>query len=245
MVANTESRYIEYIPPHEPKGAVMKNRIPVLVTVVALTALCALAPVQARDNSIECTTYMAGTDDNFAYPYEPTTPSPMYQDYADMFWPQATYRQFDQPGTDVALIHTFVFPEVTGRICRATIEMRVRAGSSSLVDNDSFRFSLKGGANPQESHVYWRTFRWTVGAGTFPPGTEAVMKLDLADLPGTYFPNNILSKLSDRELEVMVEDDTMVDYIKLTVCKCQGPMFVATEDGLLSTWGAVKALYDE
>ena len=106
--------------------------------------------------------------------------------------------------------------------------------------------------DPQAAWNYWVTVRRVLGSWN--PGDETTLKLNLANLPiYVDFPPNILEALSDGELELLVEDDTAVDFANLSVCRCHeprpGPAWVDVVDskGMLSTeattWGLLKANY--
>jgi hypothetical protein len=196
------------------------------------------------------TVLTAGTHDGFAFPYEAPSPSPQLVDYTSQFWVgQTTDRQFDGVATNAALIHTF--EGWRGNVCGATLEIRLRGGESLLSYNDSVRLGLKGGNDPQRAWNYWVTVSRVMG--NWGPGSEATLTLDLADLP-TYvdMPTNILNALNDGDLELLVEDDTAVDYATLTVCTCRtlglgvpeidmGPLNASPSPVQPITWGRLKA----
>jgi hypothetical protein len=177
---------------------------------------------------------LAGQPDDFIPPPEPTDQSPDYADFLQNVWIYQGDRIFDETGIDAALGHSFA--GWMGAVCGATLELKVRAFSGSC-DNDSFRLGLTGIDTPADGFVYWRTFRSLRDSGTWPPGAEETFTFDLSDLPpSSSFPTNVLPELQDGELELMVEDDTMVDYALLRVCLCA----VEVED---EGWGRVKAGY--
>jgi hypothetical protein len=158
-----------------------------------------------------------------------------------MFWPQPTTRWFDTGGNNAALIHTF--EGWRGPVCGATLELRLRAQSSALSTNDSIRLELRGGSDHQRAFRYWTTIRNVVGA--WGPGAEAVVELNLGDLPPYVdFPTSVLRALHDGRLDLLVEDDTAIDYALLTICRCasialiESPVSVET-----ASWGRVKSRY--
>ena len=204
-----------------------------LVLLGGLLVVCAVPPARAGcPGEMEI---LAGVDDSFLLPTEPTFPSEELVEYTDLSWPQPTYRTFDLVATDAALIHTFSGWD-DEPICGASVELRLRGGPSSLSNNDSVRFELIGGDDHQQAFRYWTTIRFVVGA--WGPGAEAVVELDLADLPPyVNFPTNILADLQDGDLDLLVEDDTAVDYAELELCPCET---VAVEP---ASWGRIKARY--
>jgi hypothetical protein len=178
-------------------------------------------------------TLHAGLEDEFALPPEPTAPSPELLSYMEEFWPQPPTRQFDTPGNDLALIHTFT--GWSGPVCGAMLKIRLAAQSSGLSSNDGIWLSLVGGTDLFHAFHYWTTIANVTGS--WGPGSVATVVLDLSALPPFYeFPTNILDVLSDGSLELLVEDDTAVDSAALQVCPCP----VAIER---TSWGRVKTLY--
>jgi len=204
---------------------------------VVLTLSTGLLGVARAQCSGAQESFPAGIADEFTLPAEPTAPSSAYLNYMTNFWPQPVTRQFDDTGTDVALIHSFQGWQ--GSVCGAHLEIRLAAGSSSLTSNDSIRLSWNGGP-PDQAFDYWSTIANVIG--TYPddwqPGDVATLDLDLQDLPvtGNGSPTDILTQLADGSLELAVEDDSAVDYAVLYVCHCP----VSVED---TTWGRVKSGY--
>jgi hypothetical protein len=176
---------------------------------------------------------LAGLPDGFALPTEPTQQSPAYADFLANYWIYQGDRVFDETGIDLALGHSFA--GWMGAVCGATLEFRARA-DGSLCTNDSVRLAYTGSTIPADGFVYWITLHPLYGSD-WTAGSVATFTLDLADLP-VYggFPTNILPELQDGELEFLVEDDTSVDYARLTVCLC-------TVDLDPETWGRAKAGY--
>lgn len=219
----------------------------ILLVVTTLSALCGSLALAQCPAPMEV---VAGAPDEFMLPVEPSYPSARLLDYTSRFWPQRTVRLFDTVGIDIALVHTFTGWQ--GRVCGAALEIRLRCGPDPLSTNDSIRLGLKGGSDHQRAFRYWVTIRRVLGS--WEPGDESTLTLDLADLP-VYggFPTNILSSLNDGELELLVEDDTEVDYAILRVCKCgslsQGPADVnigpdaGPAPARPTTWGRLKATY--
>lgn len=222
--------------------------------VVLLLATCMGTGWAMASAGAQCerpTVLTAGTPDAFALPYEDPSPSAHLVDYTSKFWlGQTTTRRFDMVATNAALIHTFTGWK--GPVCGATLEIRLLGGDDPLSYNDSVRLGLKGGADQQLAWNYWVTISRVVGS--WGPGSQATLHLDLGDLP-TYvdMPTDILSALNDGELELLVEDDSAVDYATLTVCRCKslvlsvpaidmGPVDDATPT-LPTTWGHLKAVY--
>jgi hypothetical protein len=210
---------------------IRSGSVAVLLTLpLALTAAVQAAPCSGYESELT-----AGAADSFAPPFEPTYQSPAFEDFlVNVWYPHGQgARVFDETGIDRALAHSFT--GLGTDICAASLEFRVRA-DGSLSDNDSIRLAYTGNDTVADGFVYWVTLRLLTGS-TWLPGSDRVFTLDLANLP-VYggFPTNILSELQDGELEILVEDDTSVDYAVLRVCTCP----VSVDD---VSWGRVKAKY--
>lgn len=158
-------------------------------------------------------TFTGGRADNFntfAGP-EPAVPPP-----------GAQQAYFDETAIDKRFDHRIGLP--AGNCIReATLEIRVKPLPSTLSINDTL--TLKAG--PGYWSAYFGTF--TSPAGLLPNewrtgnyGSGQTFALDLANLPGG---GNLLPALnSTRYLDIGIQDDTSVDYLKLTVrfCECEG-----------------------
>lgn len=179
---------------------------------------------------------LAGTPDAFAPPTEPTFQTREYATFLTDHWYPGGQgaRAFDETGIDLALAH--VFRGWDREVCGATLEISIRA-DGSLSTNDSIRFGYTGSADPAHAFVYWVTLGYAGGEGWY-PGTQRVFTFDLANLPPySGFPTNILPELENGRLEILVEDDSSVDYAILRVCRCN-PVGVDA-----ATWGRIKARY--
>lgn len=207
------------------------------VCLLAAACLAASVRIAAAAECTRGTQVTAGEDDNFALPTEPTQPSDRLLSYTQQYWPVPATRRFDVTGTDVALIHTF--SGWKGPVCGATLTLHLHAGPSLLSNNDSVRMELQGGSDIQQAFLYWVTIRYVLG--DWGPGQDGVVTLDLGDLP-VYggFPTNILNSLNDGRMDLMVEDDTAVDYARLDICGCHHTNLDAPDR---VTWGHLKAMY--
>jgi len=213
----------------------MRMRIAVGLLLLVLSVAVGVAPAAAQ-----CPRplhYLAGIEDDFAPPQEATSPSDELVAYTEESWPQVTTRLFDTEGTDMALIHTFT--GWTEPPCGATLTLHVHAGPNPLSTNDSIRMQVIGGSDPQQAFLYWVTIRFVTGS--WGPGDDAVVTLDLADLPAYGgFPTDILPSLSGGKLDLLVEDDTAVDYAQLDICRCPHPSVTPIDH---MTWGRLKSRY--
>ena len=179
------------------------------------TAEPALGPSVVERGRFE---FVGGVRDDFAAPVEPSVPSTELLEFAAAHWPQDVSRPFDEPGTNRALIHTFTGWHYPVR--HATLELHLRA-EGELSENDSVRLGLVGGSDTVLAFKWWMTIHTVTG--TWAPGSETTLVLDLANLPAySTFPTNILSELRDHSLELLVEDDTAIDYARLIVTPFRG-----------------------
>ena len=171
--------------------------------------------------------------DNFQGPTQPS-PSVVLNEIITQFW-GIPLRWFDQAGINTAFGHTF--SDLPSGICGATLRVKVRAlGDIPYTDTIRLEYEDKSRHEP----FAWRiTIRNIIG--TWETGMEAELELDLAHLPkGVRSVTDVLYSIQDGTLDVVVEEDTMVDYLILEYCtRCTE---VSTE---AVSWGHVKAMYRE
>lgn len=205
------------------KGTTM---VGLMLLVVLLAANFSTASAQNHGTF----TVTAGVNDNFVLPTDPTSPSSNLLGYLNSIG--AILKDFDSTHNDRWVAHTF-----TGLsdISEATLEIHLRAGTSFLSHNDSIGLTFIGNSQispPQGSE------RWDRRIGTQPPTEDGVLGLlpydwhstagsqtvdtivlDLGNLPlasGGYI--NLIPALNAHGfLDFLLQDDTDVDYIALTV----------------------------
>ncbi|MBI1742849.1 hypothetical protein HYR54_07240, partial [Candidatus Acetothermia bacterium] len=183
-----------------------------------------------------------GDNDDFGHP-EPSSPSPALQTAINTLAgsPVPLTAGFDNTSVNNHFGHTFVLPQ--GKCIEgATLEVRAKPlGDISENDGIDLGFSDSSGNFPR-----WAAFFGNVGftstvlsspGNLLPepvPGQPAwstsnsavsagyTFILDLGSLTGG--PNFITDLNSKRFLDIYIEDDTSVDYLKLTVkfCECKG-----------------------
>ena len=152
-------------------------------------------------------TLMGGVDDNFAGATEPASQSAA----------SSCARDFDQMGIDKCFNHVFGI-EPLGDNCfisDARIEMRLRALNGNPVTND--KVYIRSGGSP-----LWAAFLKDVNNGTWSAGTNAVISLDLASLPLNGSLVDVIAGIGT-DLEIAIQDDTAIDYIKLELTWCCPP----------------------
>jgi hypothetical protein len=193
------------------------------------------------------TTILAGTDDSFAPPADPASPSPDVVRVTGEFGAKGlTLEDFDLTrglnggALNRHVAHTFV--DLPPNIVAATLEARVRSsipcgtGPCGGVADDGIRLGFTDAYTPAWDHglVVKRTFGdspynddpgvfvlgrpW--GGGTGEGVTdERTLVLDLADVgrPGVPRVNLIPGLNSHGFLDVNVEDDSAADFYRLTL----------------------------
>jgi len=199
-----------------------------VATIVGLASLVVLSvasfsPVRAQNNATVDISYTAGINDNFALPFEQTSPSSdlllLMDPYGGGDRTLFPYRQFDDKHIDRVFGHTFTgLPE---DIQAATLEIRMFAGGSSLVSNDAIHLELTGINDASSS---WGMGLTALFGQPWIGGSDQTFNLDLANLPpdGQGDTNIIPFINADQALDVYVQDDTAVDYMILTVTVPRG-----------------------
>jgi len=163
--------------------------------------------------------YLGGKDDicgDYKGPFEPASPS---MEMTNAFEPPPL-RKFGQSliMTNRRFAHTF--SGLPPGIVAAELEICMRASNHDKTRNDVLSLEF---LNP--------SFAWsrsiidlTEALGTWKNGQEGIFFLDLADLQpsnvGVIGVTNIIGALADGDLDISVQDDTAVDYIKLRIWVC-------------------------
>lgn len=163
-----------------------------------------------------------GIPDNFAQPSEPATPGP---ELLPLLGCTSGLRDFDTLSYDRCFGHTF--SELPKDIRSATLEIRLRTDNGADACNDTIALQ----ASTSSPTMTWGrrigtggSFSFCAGpAGLLPTvwtaGSDQTFDFDLDALPnedGTTF--SVLPLLnSDHRLDILVKDDTGVDYCRLTV----------------------------
>jgi hypothetical protein len=177
----------------------------------------AASPAQCPSREI-----LAGVDDNFstANGVEATSPSPKLKSVLA----GAHLANFDTAVPNMGIAHTFQLPRC-GSIVGAKLEFRARP----LPDNPS-NDAIDLGFSTLPGFPRWSAWFGGGNAPTSPSlqvpvwgSTTAakVFTLDLAALPTVGSTISLLSAVqTNRYLDFYVEDDTSIDYVKLTYTLC-------------------------
>ncbi|MFP6752830.1 MAG: SdrD B-like domain-containing protein, partial [Pirellulaceae bacterium] len=116
--------------------------------------------------------------------------------------------------------HTFRCWEEHCRVKDAWLEIGLKASQDPLSDNDAMGF-YQGSA--REWHMSINSLVNSSNPSEFPwgPGKSTVLILHLSDLPPDFFGvTSVIGSMQDGSLDIGVQDDTGIDYMKLTVDVC-------------------------
>jgi len=205
-------------------------RVPVLGAALATllgaaspaTAESITAPLFTYDCPASCSApqevvYVAGEQDDFAPPDDPTAPHP------DILaaYPTTPFKDFDSTTSNRVITHTF--SNLPSRILGAELEVRMKP-HSDIADNDALHLVQLGG----QSFAYGARIRQLPAAGgTWDNGDPAATFVfdldDLFDTPEGADPpgNSVLAEMAARgRLDLLVQDDTAIDYAILRVEYC-------------------------
>ncbi|MCA9291339.1 MAG: hypothetical protein KDA25_09425 [Phycisphaerales bacterium] len=186
-----------------------------------------------------------GIADDFCGATEPATPSAALAPLC------SNPQDFDSTLIDGTFCHSLV--GLPSNIAEAKLEIRLRANGAGCC-NDSLSFQATGGFPA----LLWSSRIGSDGGGCggFPglvpwewtPGTMESMCLDLANLPVTGgATTNLLPSLNaTQRLDIHVQDDTAVDFVRLWITTCppcsgdineSGIVDAVDLAGLLANWG--------
>lgn len=169
-----------------------------------------------------------GVDDQFGGGNaEPTAPSEGLQERI-----QLPIREFDEAGTNAPFAHTFDVPQppLAGEICEAELSFRARPDGA----NDTNDFISLGrwhdDGTKDDDYSWGQSMGDRATPGVFPVTWSAnetgahETTLDLSDLTNHDEPNTDLRPFLQQygRLDVMIHDDTAVDYMHLEVTYCCG-----------------------
>jgi hypothetical protein len=152
-------------------------------------------------------------------------------------FPTAQWADFDD--SDINHFVGQSFTNLPAGIVRAELEIRLRPSGGGS-DNDAIDLGL----NPPNGFAAGLRLSTLPGAGgTWNPASNPAgltVTLDLANLPGGA---SLLAKVaSERVLDVLVQDDTAVDYMQLRVWTCPPPQrFAGTKFSLAGQAVATEA----
>lgn len=174
----------------------------------AFMAACGMAPVAVCGCSGRPHVIVDGAEDNFRAPRKPARPGPRL--LGAVRYAGNGFRGFDQDGEDLLFRTSMLLPP--RKICSATFEIRVRrraTGGRSFEFNDFLRIGFAPFADLGERKLLFQSGMW---AGD-PPGLTA--KTARIPLPAVELNRFVLLTRAPHYLDVVLHDDTAVDYVKL------------------------------
>ncbi len=185
----------------------MNMRSPLLV--MTLSGLCLLTPSPALPDFGEVVegceasaTFLAGQEDEFLLPPDPTSRSAAL-DAAVI--PPLGWKDFDDATINRFLGHTF--RNLPTGIVKAELEIHMDFPNN----NDTLSLGLN---RPGSGSI----FAYGIPIEDLPTDGSSIYLLDLSDLPDGF---DLLPKVAaDRFLDIVIQDDTTVDYFKLRVWTC-------------------------
>ncbi|MFN3255809.1 MAG: hypothetical protein ACE37B_08935 [Ilumatobacter sp.] len=158
---------------------------------------------------------VAGTKDSFQG-VEPASPSAAVKDFYSANG-AIGFRDFDDPGSDRFFAHTFTALEapIGERICRATVAVNVDYRHS----NDAVIFQLTGETTPPD-RIDGVVYAADIAKyGPTPINTKKVLTFELGALTDGFVNTNVPSLLdqinAEGFLDVVVQDDSTVDYVSI------------------------------
>lgn len=177
--------------------------------------ICLMAAASALPAACAChgAPYVvsAGVEDNFHGPPKSVTPSAqlMATRYATTY-PKGRFRRFDEDGGNLLFLTSLLLP--ARKICSARFEIRVRRPASAGLYYDFNDFLLIGFAPFGQSGDRKQLFRAGIWFGD-PPGLTA--KTAQIPLPAIELNRFILLTPAPHYLDIVLHNDTTVDYVKL------------------------------
>ena len=181
-----------------------------------IAALLCLASPSVADT--DCTelgkprSFQAGRNDVFAPPSDPASRRPELEAH---FSPDIPWTDFDDPTFNRWVGASFF--GLPSSLCRAILVVHLRPlGAGSRVGNDSL---LVGSATSGEGFVTSRLADLPEAGGTWSSNTNGntVFQLELGDLELASGKTVLEVMELDRALDIVVQDDTEVDFFELRV----------------------------
>jgi hypothetical protein len=160
--------------------------------------------------------FTSGSADNFAAPPEPSSPSAGLLTWISANYPVPGSRQYDEAHADQYFATTFSGVTKRGSICAASLRLTVRNGHYN--DGIGLWFIGPNGTSVANG---WGSDLASLGAAV---GTTQTLVLNLAALPGAI---DLLPTLNSQGfLDVILQDDTAVDSITLSLTPCRFDVYM-------------------
>ncbi|MBI1763989.1 MAG: putative Ig domain-containing protein [Acidobacteria bacterium] len=158
-------------------------------------------------------TYRAGNMDNFDNITLPADAAPAPRAALVAQFGNPARKNFDDPTINKWVMHSFT--GLPANIVKAELEVRMQPGG--VASNDSINFIF-----PPNTSVTWGQQMSVLNPPWNSPQVPVTYNFDLSNLPvaGTQ-QTNLLALLNTHHLlDIAIQDDTTVDYIKLRVWTC-------------------------
>ncbi|MEC9352363.1 MAG: SdrD B-like domain-containing protein [Planctomycetota bacterium] len=124
--------------------------------------------------------------------------------------------------TDQPIGHTFRCWEPNCKVKDAWLEISLKAGPSNLSYNDTIGF-YQGSQRAWSMRINNVVDQSDPAAYPWGPGQSVVLTLHLSDLPmDALNVDSVIGIMQDGDLDIAIQDDTGIDYMKLTVEVCCG-----------------------
>ena len=154
---------------------------------------------------------VGGVEDNFHAPVKPVTPSArLLATRVAHSYPAGHSRRFDEDGEDLLFLTSLLLP--ARKICSAEFEIRVRRKAQGGLSWEFNDFLLVGFAPFGSTGDHRSLFRAPIWLGD-PP--ELAAKTARIPLPAVEFNRFVLLTPAPHYFDIMLHDDTSVDYVKL------------------------------
>jgi len=153
-----------------------------------------------------------------ALPTEPATPDPDFLQFGTVAG--QSLRSYDCYGCVARILETlddFGSKASDGIVRSACLDARL-LGSCAVAANDSLAIGWETGATGYD----WSTLILEAAGGDWGTNESAFLHLDLAELPnpdGTT-SSALQNLLRNDRPNVLIQDDTAVDFVRLTVLRC-------------------------
>jgi len=154
-------------------------------------------------------------EDNFHGPPKPVTPSPrlaaheVVHRYIELYG-DTRFRRFDQDGGNLLFVTSLLLP--SRKVCSVQFEMRVRRRFDGVFGYDYNDFMLLGFAPFSRSGVRKVLFE---SGPWFGDPYDLLVKTLRVPLPAVEFNRFLLLTEAPHWFDIIVHNDTTVDYVKL------------------------------
>lgn len=181
----------------------------------------------ARCEAPSTTTFLAGVEDGFGGGNDPASPGSALNTYFSRLG--VTPKAFDDRTPNRYFGHTF--SGLPTGICGATLRISVCADGSQP-ENDALLLDVKA----DNSFAWHQQFPALVEPWF--RGICREFSLDLADLPPGIgnSQSSLLDSLADGQLDVVIQDDTSIDFAELTVQHCPPVACASPPRGIKAWW---------